>query len=86
MLKTGNGETKTCVGNLMRLTRGEVHLDQLRGIRADLIDQPATTAAAFYSANVRWMIDQYEPRAEFDSLNLADGTKDGYFTAAVTIK
>ena len=85
MLKSGNSDTMTCVNNLMRLTRGEVQLDQLRGIRADLIDQPATTAAAFYSANVRWVIDQYEPRAEFDSLKLTDGNTEGDFTAEATI-
>ena len=79
MQKTGNGNTDTCVNNLLQLMRGEIPLDQLRGIRADIIDQPATTAAPLYAASARWLIDNYEPRAAFDNINLTDGTTEGDF-------
>lgn len=64
MLKTGNSDMGQCISNLLRLMRGEVHLDQLRGIRADLIDMPTTTAEPHLRANVFWLVEHYEPRAD----------------------
>ena len=64
MNKTGNSNKGQCISNLLRLTRGEVHLDQLRGIRADLIDMPATTMEPYMRANVFWLVEHYEPRIE----------------------
>lgn len=86
MLKKGNGTAAQCVNNLMRLTRGDVHLDQLRGLRADLIDMPATTATPFMAASARWIIDNYEPRVAFDTLNLTAGDTEGNFKAETRLK
>lgn len=62
MNKSGNSNKGTCINNLLRMTRGDVHLDQLRGIRADIIDMPATTAEPHMRANVFWLVEHYEPR------------------------
>lgn len=85
MKKTGNGNTETCVKNLLQLSRGEIPLDQLRGIRADLTDRPATIAAPLYAAAARWVVDNYEPRAAFDALELTDGTTEGDFQQSASI-
>lgn len=85
MLKENNGTAAQCVGNLLRLTRGEVHLDQMRGMRADLTDMPATTAAPFMAASARWLVDNYEPRVAFDKLELKDGDTEGNFTAQTSL-
>lgn len=86
MLKSGNGTAAQCVNNLMQLTRGDVHLDQLRGFRADLIDMPATTAAPFMAASARWVIENYEPRVAFESLNMEAGDTEGNFIAKTSIE
>lgn len=62
MLKEGNSNKGRCINNLLRLTRGEVHLDQLRGLRSDLIDKPAATVEPLMRANVFWLVEHYEPR------------------------
>lgn len=86
MLKSGNGTKAQCVNNLMQLTRGDVHLDQLRGFRADLIDMPATTAAPFMAASARWVIENYEPRVAFDGFNLTTGDTEGNFKTQTSIE
>lgn len=82
MLPSGNSKVPACANNLLQLTRGEVPLDQLRGLRADLIDMPATAAAAYLQAAAHWVIEHYEPRLSFDSLSLAGGSSEGFFVSA----
>ena len=84
MQKTGNGATNICVNNLLQLTRGEIPLDQLRGIRADLTDRPATIAAPLFAAAARWVVDNYEPRAAFDALELTAGDASGNFNQSAS--
>lgn len=86
MKKTGNGDIDTCVNNLLQLTRGEIPLDQLRGIRADITDRPATIAAPLFAAAARWAIDNYEPRAAFNTLEITDATESGDFNQSTIYK
>lgn len=81
MKKTGNSDVRVCVQNLLQLQRGEVHLDQLRGIRADIVDKPATEAALLLQGSAYTCIECYEPRADFDSLAVAATNREGDFTA-----
>lgn len=66
MLKSGNGEPKKCVENLISLTRGEVPFDRVRGIDARIIDSPAEEAALDLQQEARWNIETYEPRVNAD--------------------
>lgn len=86
MLKTGNGNEQTCVHNLLRMERGEVALDQLRGVRGDLIDKPASQIEPFYRANVLWLIENYEPRVEAGEIALAGGDESGNFRTTTAIE
>lgn len=81
MLKTGNGKTATCVNNLLQMTSGEIPLDQMRGIRADLTDKPTTTMIAFFNASARWCIENYEPRAAFDTIEVQQTDAQGTIKA-----
>lgn len=71
MLSTGNSDPEHCVNNLLNLTEGEVHIDQCRGLRADLVDQPASTVAAYLQAHAFWLVRNYEPRVDFAGTKLS---------------
>lgn len=86
MLKKGNGDKTTCVKNLLQMTRGEIPLDHMRGIRADLTDKPAAAASAFFNASARWVVENYEPRAAFDSIETQQSEKTGDISATAKIR
>lgn len=80
MKASGNGDPAQCVGNLLRLVRGEVPYERLKGIDARIIDSPSSTVAADLIAEAEWLIENYEPRISLDSINLvAELAKAGHF-------
>lgn len=81
MKAKGNGDAAQCVGNLLRLIRGEVPYERLKGLDPRLIDQPSSTAAQELVADAEWLIENYEPRVNLSSINLnAELAKAGHFT------
>lgn len=56
----GNGTPETCAYNLLRIVRGEVPYDRVRGIDGALIDKPNSTDDA--TADAEWVLETYEPR------------------------
>lgn len=86
MLKEGNSKAQVCANNLLQLVRGEVPLDQLRGIRADITDMPSTTAAPYLQAAAYWVMEHYEPRLQFGDLSFSDGNNEGEFTTTTTLQ
>lgn len=80
MLSQGNGDPAQCVGNLLRLVRGEVPFERLKGLDPRLIDQPASSAAYELLADAEWLIENYEPRVSLASIDLeAELAKTGHF-------
>lgn len=80
MKSSGNGDPATCVGNLLRLVRGEVPYERLKGMDATLIDKPSTTAAEDMRADAQWLIENYEPRVRLSSVDLdSELAKVGHF-------
>ena len=63
----GNGTPETCASNLLRMVRGEVPYDRVRGRDGSLIDQANVTKKAV--ADARWLLETYEPRVEIESVN-----------------
>ena len=53
MRASGNGSPEVCAANLLRIVRGEVAYDRVRGVDGTLIDKPNAT---------------FEPRVESDSI------------------
>lgn len=70
MKASGNGDPAQCVGNLLRLVRGEVPYERLKGLNAKLIDQPSASAAQELMADAQWLIENYEPRINLESIDL----------------
>ena len=81
----GNGNPETCASNLLRIVRGEVPFDRVRGRDGALIDQPNATEEA--AADVEWLLENYEPRVEMESIEINPATVfTGDFSTLVNIK
>lgn len=84
MKKNGNSNTEQCVNNLCALTQGEIPLDQLRGIRSDVVDMPISRAVPFLQASAFSTIESYEPRVDFSELRMRiDSPADGSFSFSI---
>lgn len=85
MKASGNGDAAQCVGNLLRLIRGEVPYERLKGLNPRLTDQPSSIAAQELRADAEWLIEQYEPRVTLSSIDLdAELAKAGHFAIRAT--
>ena len=68
MRAKGNGAPNVCVNNLLRLFRGEVPYERVKGLDPRIVDKPFLTADARLRQDADWLIDTYEPRAEIKSI------------------
>lgn len=81
----GNGRPETCASNLLRIVRGEVPYDRVRGRDGSLIDQPNATEAAI--ADAEWLLETYEPRVEIESIKAdSEAASSGDFSTLIDIK
>lgn len=81
----GNGTPETCASNLLRIVRGEVPYDRVRGRDGVLVDQPNTTDEAI--ADAEWLLETYEPRVIVESIETnAETALAGDFSTFVHIK
>ena len=71
MKSSGNGEPMQCVGNLLRIVRGECPYDRIKGIDPTLIDQPTEIATPLMQAEAKWLIKTYEPRVNSDRVDVS---------------
>ena len=81
----GNGKPETCASNLLRIVRGEVPYDRVRGRDGALVDQPNAKDEAI--ADAEWVLETYEPRVSVESI-LADpaAIMTGDFSMIVNIE
>ena len=83
MKANGNGTPETCAANLLRIVRGEVAYDRVRGRDGAFVDQPVTTVDAV--ADAEWVLENYEPRVEAE-IDLAEAdTLSGDFVLLANI-
>lgn len=81
----GNGSPETCASNLLRLVRGEVPYDRVRGRNSVLIDQPSVDNEAIADAEL--LLGIYEPRVEVESAEAnPEVAITGDFFAQINIK
>lgn len=81
----GNGRPETCASNLLRIVRGEVPYDRVRGRDAALVDQPNATDEAL--ADAEWVLQTYEPRVDIESIEATpEALLSGEFSTLVNIK
>lgn len=80
----GNGNPETCASNLLRIVRGEVPYDRVRGRDGALVDQPNATDEAV--ADAEWVLETYEPRVNAESITgSGEAVKNGEFALLVDI-
>lgn len=80
----GNGKPETCASNLLRIVRGEVAYDRVRGRDGALVDQPNATDEAV--ADAEWVLETYEPRVDAENMiGSGEAVKNGEFALLVDI-
>ena len=86
MLSKGNSDIAVCVNNLLKISRGEVPYERLKGVNFSLLDGPASTAGQEMIEDIEWMLSIYEPRAKVDGVQLIpDDAQNGRFTIKANI-
>ena len=81
----GNGTPETCASNLLRIVRGEIPYDRVRGRDGTLVDTPNATSEAI--ADAEWVLGTYEPRIDVDEIEIyQEAPQWGDFTTNVKIK
>lgn len=81
----GNGTPETCASNLLRIVRGEVPYDRVRGMNGALIDQPNASMAAF--ADAEWLMENYEPRVVLEHAEMnTEAALHGDFSAVFNFR
>jgi len=86
MKSIGNGSPEQCAYNLLRISRGEVPYERLKGLSTATIDAPAAMATTDVEADAEWVVETYEPRVDVNSINLsASDISGGDFSIAADI-
>ncbi len=70
MKASGNGRPEQCAANLLKIIRGEIPFDRLKGIEAAIIDNPMQQASTSLEADAEWVIKTYEPRVDINEINV----------------
>lgn len=84
MRASGNGTPAVCANNLLRMVRGEVPFDRVKGLDPRLVDRPLSAVSEELEADAEWLIETYEPRVQLDSISVsqADAVNGGFVTTA----
>ena len=87
MKAKGNGTIQVCVNNLLRLYRGEVPYERVKGLDPRIIDRSIVTADTELRQDADWLVDTYEPRAQITSISVAQiETVSGNFVVSAEIQ
>ena len=87
MRANGNGDVRVCVSNLLRIWRGEVPYERVKGLDPTLIDKPTSTVIPEAREDVRWLIETYEPRALLESVSVVqDSSVEGNLLITAKLK
>ena len=84
MRATGNGTPDVCANNLLRITRGEVPFERVKGLDPRMIDRPLSVAEAEIQQDAEWLLETYEPRVDVNAINIApsDAAPGGFIVTA----
>ena len=87
MRSKGNGTPSVCADNLLRIARGEVPFERVKGLNPRVIDRPLIEAEAELQQDAEWLISTYEPRVTVEGIRVAkdDGVTGG-FTVTAEVK
>ena len=84
MRASGNGSPAVCAGNLLKLTRGEVPYERVKGLDPRLIDRPFGIVEAEIQQDADWLLETYEPRVDVNAINIepSDAASGGFTVTA----
>ena len=83
----GNGAPQVCANNLLRLFRGEVPYERVKGLDPRMIDRPISATDAQLRQDAEWLVETYEPRAEIKEITVSQlDTIPGGFTVTADIE
>lgn len=84
MRATGNGDPALCASNLLRLFRGEVPYERVKGLDARIIDRPSGDMKASLQQDGEWLLENYEPRVNVKAINVSpdEATSGGFIVTA----
>ena len=87
MKAEGNGRPAVCADNLLKINRGEVPYERVKGLDPRLIDRPFGIAEAEIQQDAEWLLETYEPRVEVNAINInATDAASGGFALTADIK
>lgn len=88
MRSKGNGSPAVCVGNLLRMVRGECPMDRTKGLDPTLIDSPLPASVERLKEDARWVCRTFEPRVTVSGISVSPGDGPGgvIVTAQLTEK
>jgi phage baseplate assembly protein W len=86
MKASGNGRPEQCAANLLKITRGEVPYERLKGLTAGAIDEPTQQASISLEADAEWLIRTYEPRVDTNDIEISiSNQKEGAYLLGADI-
>jgi phage baseplate assembly protein W len=74
------------VSNLLNTLNYEVAYDRTLGLNSEIIHKPSGALAALYTAEVYRVVQDYEPRAIVQSVQVKGVTDDGNIDSLVVIE
>lgn len=87
MRAKGNGAPQVCADNLLRLFRGEVPYERVKGLDPRMIDRPVLASNMQLYQDADWLIDTYEPRVALKSIQIVrSDSANGGFTVTADIE
>lgn len=87
MKATGNGAPNVCANNLLRLVRGEVPYERVKGLDPQIIGRPVMIGNAQLRQDADWLVETYEPRAVIKSISVdQEEIASGGFTVTAEIE
>lgn len=87
MRAQGNGAPQVCVNNLLRMFRGEVPFERVKGLDPRFVDRPIMAAEAQLRQDAEWLVETYEPRAEIENITITqEEAPHGGFRITANIK
>lgn len=86
MRSSGNGNAAVCVHNLVRISRGEIPFDRIRGVRLTEHVGKVLTEKDDLADDIKWMIKTYEPRISLDSVEIrVEDAANGHAQVKVSV-
>ena len=74
MRAKGNGAADLCANNLLRIARGEVPFERVKGLDPRMIDRPLGIVQGEIRQDAEWLLGTYEPRVTVNAINIDQPT------------